>query len=219
MPMRWTASVVRLGSAAVLGLVLAACTQGGQFDPTEVFNSDAFDSKKKLQGNREPLFPNGVPGAATGVPPDLVKGYQPPPDQAADNNAAPDAAAPAPAKPEPKPKPKPKPQVARAPAPAPGQPQGSVFDQKPPTRISVGPAAKPGAAAPQGDTSQSAAPASAPIQQTAGPSQSVWPTPPQTRGASQSVGTASPPAAPAQQTAQPAQSIWPNPPAPGASSQ
>ncbi len=71
---------VRAGSALALMLVLGACTKSGQFDPTEIFNSDAFDSKKKLSGQREAVFPNGVPGTTTGVPVDLVKGYQPPPD-------------------------------------------------------------------------------------------------------------------------------------------
>ena len=77
-------SLLRAGSALALVLVLSsllgACTKGGQFDPTELFNSDVFDSKKKLAGQREPLFPDGVPGTTTGVPADLVKGYQPPPD-------------------------------------------------------------------------------------------------------------------------------------------
>jgi hypothetical protein len=56
-------------------LVLGACTSGGQFDPTEVVSGDMFSTKKKLAGDREPLFPQGVPGAESGVPPDLVKGY------------------------------------------------------------------------------------------------------------------------------------------------
>src|SRR6202041_1377820 len=101
-----------------VGIVLGSCTPGGQFDPTELLSNDVFDSKKKIQGERAPLFPNGVPGAETGVPPDLVKGYQPPPEQQAVDNAAPAPPAPkaaAVAGPV-KPKPKPKPAVARAPA-------------------------------------------------------------------------------------------------------
>ncbi len=81
MAIRSNSSLCRAASALAFLLVLAACTPGGQFDPTEVFNSDMFDSKTKLKGQREPLFPNGVPGTTTGVPADLVKGYQPPPDQ------------------------------------------------------------------------------------------------------------------------------------------
>ena len=119
MSTRKPSSLVWIGSALALGLILGACTPGGQFDPTEVLSSDMFSTKKKLSGEREPLFPNGVPGAETGVPPDLVKGYQPPPEQQAVDNAAPAPPAPkaaavaGPAKP--KPKPKPKPAVARAP--------------------------------------------------------------------------------------------------------
>ena len=118
--------LVRAGSAAALVLALAGCTPGGQFDPTSVFANDMFDTKAKLKGDRQPVFPNGVPGASSGVPQDLVKGYQPPPDQAADATA-PDAAAQEAAKNKPKPNPKPK--VARAPA----QPPAS-----PPRRINVG---------------------------------------------------------------------------------
>ncbi len=71
------------GAVCALGIALGSCTPGGQFDPTEVFSNKIFDTKKPLPGDREPLFPNGVPGAETGVPPDLVKGYQPPAEQAA----------------------------------------------------------------------------------------------------------------------------------------
>jgi hypothetical protein len=206
MLLRWSSPLVRVGSAVAFVLVLASCTPGGQFDPTQIFNSDVFDSKKKMPGQREPLFPNGVPGAETGVPPDLVKGYKPPPDQDADTGAAPDGAtadrgaAPPPAaqaEAKPKPKPKPKPKLARAPT-----PQDSAFDRKPPTRINVG-----------------LAPKGAPAQPAAANAQSVWPAPPQTAqqsaAPSQSIWPAAPQTAPAPQAAQPGQSIWPNPPATG----
>src|SRR5580700_2449996 len=103
--------LVRTASALAVVLAIAGCTQGGQFDPTEVLAADPFGTKKKLQGEREPLFPSGVPGAESGVPHDLVKGYQPPTEQAAADNAdsaAKPAAAVAEAKPKPKPKPRPK---------------------------------------------------------------------------------------------------------------
>jgi hypothetical protein len=188
--------------AVALVLVLAGCTPGGQFDPTEIFNSDVFDSKTKLKGDREPLFPGGVPGTTTGVPADLVKGYQPPPDQA-DATAAPADTAPAAAAAKPAPKPKPKPKVAAIPR---AQNQGSVWDQKPqqPTaRINIGskPASQQQAAPPPPAWPAAQTP---PAQEAAQPSQSVWPAPQ--------------PTGPTQQTAQPSQSIWPNPPAPGASS-
>ena len=74
------ASLSWCAAALALTAILAGCTPGGQFDPTAMFNSDTFDGKKKLKGERVPLFPSGVPGTTTGVPADLVKGYQPPPD-------------------------------------------------------------------------------------------------------------------------------------------
>jgi hypothetical protein len=61
MPTRKPSPLVWIGSALTLGLILGACTPGGQFDPTEVLSSDMFSTKKKLSGEREPLFPNGVP--------------------------------------------------------------------------------------------------------------------------------------------------------------
>ena len=36
------------------------------------------DDKKKLPGDRKPLFPEGVPGVTQGVPPEYFKGNQPP---------------------------------------------------------------------------------------------------------------------------------------------
>jgi hypothetical protein len=191
MPTRRFRTLFRAGSALALMLVLVACTKGGQFDPTELLNSDIFDSKKKLAGDRQPIFPDGVPGTTTGVPADLVKGYQAPSDQA---DATP---APAPVAEAAKPKPKPKPKLAAAPAPAPAQQQGQqgqdpIWNQSPatpPKRISVGSGSQP--------------PASAPPQ--AAPSQPAWP--------------AATRAAPVPQAAQPAQPIWPNPSAPGTTSQ
>jgi len=163
--------LIRIGLPLALLLVLAACTPGGQFDPTTLIANDMFDTKKKLQGQREPVFPNGVPGTNSGVPPDLVKGYQPPPENtAADTNAGQDGAA-APPKPEPKakPKPKPKPQVTRAPAAA-----------STPTRITVSPGGSgaPASAAPSGDATQQSPWPASPPQQGAQPSQSPWPNPP-----------------------------------------
>jgi len=178
---RRSSLLVRAGTAAALVLALAGCTPGGQFDPTSLFANDMFDTKTKLKGDREPVFPNGVPGTSSGVPPDLVKGYQPPPDQAADANA-PDAAAEEAAKNKPKPKPKPK--VARAPA----QPPAA-----PPRRINVGPGpgqaapAAPQGAAPAPQQSQQSpfpAPPTAPAQQD--PTvQSRWPDPPKSGTSSQ----------------------------------
>ncbi len=130
------ASVPRIVSAGAVLLVLAACTPGGQFDPTTLLQNDMFNSKKKINGQREPVFPNGVPGTTTGVPPDLVKGYQPPPDQTDAASADSAGAQPPPEKPKPKPKPKVAVQTPAKPA-------------QPPKRISIGPAAKPSANCPR----------------------------------------------------------------------
>jgi outer membrane biosynthesis protein TonB len=93
-----------------LGGMLAGC------DSLDTFA--LFDTKKKLPGERHPVFPNGVPGVTQGIPPDLVKGYQeqPSPDPAAAAAAA-TAEKIEPPKPQPKPKPKPKPRTAAAPQP------------------------------------------------------------------------------------------------------
>jgi hypothetical protein len=202
-------SFAQVGSALALVIGLAGCTKGGQFDPTELLNNDVFNSKKPITGQREPVFPNGVPGATTGVPPDLVKGYQPPPDQAANSGypAAPGLAAPAPESPPPQAAAaaamqKPKPKVVRAPA----RPQNAAVNQNhpaTPTRISVGVAPKSAPTSGQ-KSDQSiwpATPQTAASQQAPQPAQTNWPAPPPTGAV--------------QQTAQPAQSIWPNPPAPG----
>jgi hypothetical protein len=210
---------VRAGSALALMLLLGACTKSGQFDPTEIFNSDAFDSKKKLSGQREAVFPNGVPGTTTGVPVDLVKGYQPPPDPTDANasqpppgagppaaGAAPGAGAPtATAEAKPKPKPKPKPKLASAPAaPAPGTapPGGS-------TRLTIG--SRP-AAATQDQNAGAESNWPAPAQQASSPGQANWPAQPAAPSA-QTNWPAPSATAPAQKTAQPSQSTWPNPPA------
>jgi outer membrane biosynthesis protein TonB len=97
-------------AALALGLALAGCET---FDPTDITN--IFDTKKRLPGERKPLFPDGTPGVPQGVPPELMKGNQqqaaePPPP------AAPQAAAAEPEQPKAKPKPKPKPKVVAKPA-------------------------------------------------------------------------------------------------------
>lgn len=88
---------------AGLALPLAACET---FDLTNLIP----DTKKKLPGERREVFPEGVPGVSKGVPPELMKGYQAPPEEAAAATPPPEPK-PQPkqaAKPKPKPKPKPK---------------------------------------------------------------------------------------------------------------
>lgn len=63
-----------IATAVLLSLTgaLAGCTGGmNSFDPTDMF--DFLDTKKKLPGHREPVFPQGVPGVEQGVPQDLYK--------------------------------------------------------------------------------------------------------------------------------------------------
>jgi hypothetical protein len=191
-------------------VVLAGCTKGGQFDPTSLLNNNMFDNKKPLQGQRELVFPNGVPGATSGIPADLYKGYQPPPDQAADNAAVtpvlPPAGDAAKAEAEKRPRAA-NPKVVRA-------------RRKPRAEVRVGLAKHPkptAQSAPQTpQTSQTAwpAPPAAPTQA----SSTVWPAPPSTSQAqsSQTVWPAAPPAGSVQQSSQ---SIWPNPPVASGSTQ
>ncbi|SEM71849.1 hypothetical protein [Bradyrhizobium sp. OK095] len=64
----------RLIAAAVLIAftgVLGGCSS---FDPSDML--DWLDTKKKLPGDRKPVFPEGVPGLEQGVPKDMYKGAQ-----------------------------------------------------------------------------------------------------------------------------------------------
>ena len=109
-------------STLSLGLLLAGCESLQTWDPTDITNM--FDTKKKLPGERKPVFPEGTPGVPQGVPPDLVRGHQ------QQELAAPAQAAVA--EPEkPKPKPKPKPKVVAKPA------------ESAPTPVTVRPATPP----------------------------------------------------------------------------
>jgi hypothetical protein len=74
---RLIASVVLI----VLSGALGGCSSGfGNWDPSDLL--DIFDSKKKLAGDRKPVFPDGVPGLEQGVPKELYKGAaQQPTDQ------------------------------------------------------------------------------------------------------------------------------------------
>jgi hypothetical protein len=75
--------------------VLGGCSSGG-FDPSDLL--DFLDTKKKLPGDRKPVFPDGVPGLEQGVPRELYKGAQQQPDQPNAQAAA--AAAPPPEPPK-----------------------------------------------------------------------------------------------------------------------
>jgi hypothetical protein len=90
----------RLIAAAVLvslSGVLGGCSSSlGSWDPTDLL--DFLDTKKKLPGDRKPVFPDGVPGLEQGVPKELYKGSAQ--EQLDQQNAA--AAPPPPVAEEPK---------------------------------------------------------------------------------------------------------------------
>src|SRR5207248_10863788 len=79
-----------IATAVLIALsgALAGCGSTGNFDPSDLL--DFLDTKKKLPGDRTPVFPEGVPGLEQGVPRDMYKGAQQQPDP----NSAAVAAAP-----------------------------------------------------------------------------------------------------------------------------
>jgi hypothetical protein len=181
---------------SVLIVPLGGCASiGDALDPTEWFASDFFNTKKKLPGERKPVFPEGVPGVAQGIPQELVKGNQPPPQEsgfasieaqsvgstpppkqktAAKTDAKIDAKTdeyqPAPRE-KAKPKPKPKPATAERQPPAQDR-------QSTPSTARRAPEAQP----------QQQPQQQQPQQQQAGSGAVQWPDPPPLRGGSQSGG-------------------------------
>jgi hypothetical protein len=123
-----------IGAAVLIAFAgaLAGCSSGfgSSFDPTDLL--DFLDTKKKLPGDRKPVFPDGVPGLEQGVPKDLYKGAQQ--DQQQQNAAA----APAPVAPPPE-EPKPK------------QASKSKGKGKQPAATAAAPAAEDPAAEPNGE--------------------------------------------------------------------
>jgi hypothetical protein len=150
------ARTLTVASTLSLVLLLSNCSS---FDPTDIMDNVFAAQKKPLPGDRKPLFPSGTPGVSQGLPPELVKGYQPPPpavETTQDAQAAPAST---------KPKPKPKPKVATA----------------PPADPSRAPPAAMGSSAARPAPSQSSPwPDPPPSRQSAAPSsgQSPWPDPP-----------------------------------------
>src|SRR3954463_2246171 len=72
--MRRPQRVIALTVLIALCGVLGGCAGGSSFDPSDML--DFLDTKKKLPGDRKPVFPEGVPGLEQGVPKDLYKGAQ-----------------------------------------------------------------------------------------------------------------------------------------------
>src|SRR5919205_1249640 len=85
-----------IATAVLIALsgALAGCGSSGNFDPTDLL--DFLDTKKKLPGERKPVFPEGVPGLEQGVPKDPYKGAR----QQDDPNAQAAAVVPPPEEPK-----------------------------------------------------------------------------------------------------------------------
>jgi hypothetical protein len=165
-----------------LGVALAGC-EG--FDPTSIMDQDFFNTKKRLPGERKPVFPEGTPGVPQGVPKELVKGSQPTEEAEQTNQAPPTAqAAPAEPKAESKPKARPKPKVV-------AKPKEEPQEESRPTAVTVRPAQPAQAAPAQAQSQQVQWPDPPPMQQqpaagawpgsAPGPSGVVWPDPPAPR--------------------------------------
>jgi hypothetical protein len=89
---RLIASVVLIALAGAL----AGCSGSlSSFDPTDLL--DFLDTKKKMAGDRKPVFPDGVPGLEQGVPKELYRGSKQ--EQIDQQNARTAAAAPPPEQP------------------------------------------------------------------------------------------------------------------------
>jgi hypothetical protein len=132
--MRRTQRILFLATFVAIMPVLAGCADF-DVDKLDVFG---LMEKKKLAGDRQPVFPEGVPGVTQGVPQQYIKGNQPPPEAAV-------VVAPEPAPPAEEPKPKPKRKVAAKPKPvnaAPVQPV-SQQPQAQPQQAQQGSAAQP----------------------------------------------------------------------------
>jgi hypothetical protein len=84
--MRRMQRIMLLATLVALAPVLAGCEN---FDPDSL---DVFhlNEKKKLPGDRKPLFPEGVPGVTQGIPPEYLKENQPPPESAQTPLSTPD---------------------------------------------------------------------------------------------------------------------------------
>ena len=71
--MRGSQRLIALSVLIALAGALGGCSGGmANFDPSDLL--DFLDTKKKLPGERKPVFPEGVPGLEQGVPKDLYKG-------------------------------------------------------------------------------------------------------------------------------------------------
>jgi hypothetical protein len=152
-----------IATAVLIALsgALAGCGSTAGFDPSDLL--DFLDTKKKLPGERKPVFPEGVPGLEQGVPKDLYRGAR----QQDDPNAQAAAAAPPPVE-EPKSKRGAKAKGKQAAAPAAADPDAAPEEE-------AGTAAAPPAPKPAKIVrKRTTAP---PPDQSAAPAQSAFPAP------------------------------------------
>src|SRR5437899_1910291 len=128
--MRGSKRLVSLTVLVAISGALAGCGGGGMssFDPSDLL--DFLDTKKKLPGERKPVFPEGVPGLEQGVPKDLYKGSRQEQIDQQNAQAAAAASAPPPADPKSKraAKGKQPATVSRAPAPDAARDAGAAPD-------------------------------------------------------------------------------------------
>src|SRR5262252_1032323 len=89
--MRRTQRLIAASILVAFAGMLGGCSSGG-FDPSDLL--DFLDTKKKLPGERKPVFPDGVPGLEQGVPKDLYKDNVERQQQLDEQNAAAAAAPP-----------------------------------------------------------------------------------------------------------------------------
>jgi len=152
-----------IATAVLIALsgALAGCGSTGNFDPSDLL--DFLDTKKKLPGERKPVFPEGVPGLEQGVPKDLYKGAR----QVDDPNAQAAAAAPPPAE-EPKSKRGAKSKGKQAAAPAATDPDAAPDEEG--STAAAPPAPKPAKIVRKRTTAP-------PPDQSAAPAQSAFPAP------------------------------------------
>ena len=73
--MRRRVRIVLMAGLVALAPVLAGC-ENFDLDKLDVFD---LNEKKKLPGERHPVFPGGVPGVTQGIPPEYLKDNQQPP--------------------------------------------------------------------------------------------------------------------------------------------
>src|ERR1700754_1340529 len=131
--MRGSQRLIAMSVLIAVSGALGGCSGGlSSFDPSDML--DWLDTKKKLPGERKPVFPDGVPGLEQGVPKDLYKGSRQ--EQIDQQNAA-AAAAPPPQEPKSKGGGKGK-QSAAAPDPnAPPEEEGSTAAAPPAPKAKI----------------------------------------------------------------------------------